>query len=473
HIYCILNGGEVFSIPLFPPEAPHILPFSATEKIPTVAFAIEAEPKNSRLISLTQTGSILAINIVNQSVTDLRLNIEKIHLNRYLYAGRVVDFVFLRDNPMPITILSPNKLGLITADSTARITWESPILLPFQAQSAWRHLLYECRVTGDEENGSTTAEFTQLSDTSLVIPISPGLQYHASVRACINTICSPYASAINNAFAPITEPLFITFHQTIDNNISYYDMLGNPIENYTLPSPVPMNEAVVFAYDMLMESLYVAKMDKNIIIRIRNDGSEQHFLDSITVKFMTVMSRNALIVIASNYLIVSYRLTSTFDQEIYSCGSSDGCGEVGGLASDDETGDVFYLIRFSNGTTSLYALNQDIRTSYFIASSQDFPILQQLIVVKEKLVFITDTGEVGVCDKKLGSLNINLALKNVALVSMPSLDSIKPINFVGALTTDDATARNTLTWGTKPMLLKGKIIFKVYWLFFVPDSTIS
>lgn len=44
--------------------------------MPTVAFAIEAEPENSRLISLTQTGSILAINIVNQSVTDLRLNIE-------------------------------------------------------------------------------------------------------------------------------------------------------------------------------------------------------------------------------------------------------------------------------------------------------------------------------------------------------------------------------------------------------------
>lgn len=49
-----------------------------------------------------------------------------------MYAGRVVDFVFLHDNPMPITIPPPNKIGLITADSTARITWESPILLPFQ-----------------------------------------------------------------------------------------------------------------------------------------------------------------------------------------------------------------------------------------------------------------------------------------------------------------------------------------------------
>lgn len=76
HIYCILNGGEVFSIPLFPLNAPHILPFSATEKFPNLATAIEVEPENSRLISLTQNGSILALNIVNRSITDLRLNIE-------------------------------------------------------------------------------------------------------------------------------------------------------------------------------------------------------------------------------------------------------------------------------------------------------------------------------------------------------------------------------------------------------------
>ncbi|KAK6108370.1 Protein tyrosine kinase family protein [Brugia pahangi] len=506
HIYCILNGGEVFSIPLFPLDAPHILPFSATEKMPTIAFAIEAEPENSRLISLTQTGSILAINIVNQSVTDLRLNSEvsdmynnikkahlfgerlfwtstscgdthswdsclygeeydvkkkKMHLNRYLYSGRVVDFIFLRDSPMPITITSPSKIGLITTDSTARVIWESPTLLPFQAQGAWRKLLYECRIIGDEEDGSITAEFTQLSETNLLIPVSPGLQYHVSVRACINTICSAYANAINYAFAPLTEPLLVAFRRTINNNVSYYDILGDPIENYTLPGPVPVDKTAVFAYDILVKSLYVANTGKNRITRIRGDGSQQHFMDSITVKFMTVMSRNALIVVASDYLIVSYRLTSTFDQEIYSCGSFSGCGEVGGLAGDDETGDIFYLIRFSNGTTSLYGLNQDVRTSYFIASSQDFPALRQLIVVKEKLVFITETGEVGVCDKKLGSLNIHLALKNVALIPIFYLDSIKPINFIGALTTDDNTARNTLTWDIEPMFLTGKIIFKV------------
>ncbi|VDK61397.1 unnamed protein product [Onchocerca ochengi] len=504
HVYCILNGGEVFSIPLFPLDAPHILPFSATEKFPILAFAIEAEPEKSRLVSLTQTGSILAINIVNQSVTDLRLNIEvsdsynsikkahllgerlfwtstscgdthswdsclyseeydvekkKVHLNRYLYAGRVVDFVFLRDSPMPITIPSPSKIGLITTDNIARITWESPILLPFQAQGAWRHLVYECRITNDEEKDNTEAKLTRLYETSLVIPISPGLQYHASVRACINTICSSYVNAINTAFAPLTEPLFVAFRQTSNNSISYYGMLGDPFENYTLPAPIAANGITVFTYDTLMKSLYIAETDKSTIIRIRSDGSKQHFLDSVTVKFMTVISRNALIVLASDYLIITYRLTSTFDQEIYSCGSFSRCGEVGGLAGDDETGEIFYLIRFSNGTTSLYALNQDIRTSYFIASSQDFPMLRQLIVVKEKLVFITETGEIGVCNKKLGSLNINMALKNIALAPILNLEPVKLINFTRALTTDDT--RNTLMWGIEPMFKKGKIIFKI------------
>ncbi|KAM3717158.1 Protein roller-3 [Dirofilaria immitis] len=504
HIYCILNGGEVFSIPLFPLDSPQILPFSATEKLPILAFSIEAEPEKLRLVSLTQNGSILAINIVNRSVTDLRLNIEvsdsynnikkahfleerlfwistscgdahswdsclygeeydvekkKIRLNRYLYAGRVVDFVFLRDSSMPITISSPSKIGLIAADNIARITWESPILLPFQAQGAWRRLVYECRVTSAEDNENTAAEFTQLNETSLLIPISPGLQYRAFVRACINAICSSYATAVNNAFAPLTEPLFIAFHQTINNNINYYGMLGDLFENYALPAPIPKNGATVFAYDILVKSLYVAEADKSRIIRIRSDGSHQHFLDSVNVKFMTVMSRNALIVIASDYLIVTYRLTSTFDQEIYFCGFFNGCGEVNGLAGDDETGELFYLIRFSNRTTNLYALNQDVRTSYFIASAQDFPVLRQLIVVKEKLVFITETGEMGVCDKKLDLLNINVALKNVALAPIFNLESIKPINFIQGLTTDDT--RSTLTWNIEPMFRKGKIIFKI------------
>ncbi|VDK28704.1 unnamed protein product [Gongylonema pulchrum] len=132
HIYCILNGGEVFSIPLFSLNASHNLSFSTAEKIPSLATSVEADPVNSRLILLTPNGSVLAMNIVNQTVSDLRLNTDKIHLNRYLYAGRVVDFVFSRNRPKPLTILPPSKISLMTAVSSARVTWEPPPLLPFQ-----------------------------------------------------------------------------------------------------------------------------------------------------------------------------------------------------------------------------------------------------------------------------------------------------------------------------------------------------
>ncbi|VDN07737.1 unnamed protein product [Thelazia callipaeda] len=470
HIYCILNGGEVFMLPLFPLNAPQILPFSVTEKLPYLAFALEAEPENSRLILLTKTGSILAVNVIDQSVIDLRENVNvnghyqnikkahsltdrlfwistncgdthlwdaclyseeydiaqnEIQLNRYLYASRVVDFIFLHDT-----------------------------------QGEWRRLLYECRIIGSDGDESKTIELKDLNETDVIIPVLPGYEYHASVRACISTICSPYANAINTAFAPFTETLVIAFNGTKDA-INYYDILGNPTENFTLPDSVLKQESSVFAYDVLLNSLYIAKTNKSSVIRIREDGTHQHFLSTLTAKFITIMPSKALIIVASDYLIVAYRLTSSFDQEIYSCESFSECGEVVGVAGDDETGDVFYLIRYLNGSTSLFTLNQDIRTPYFISSSENFPVLRQLIIVREKLVFITEEGEVGVCDKKLGSMNINLMLKNVLLAPISHLEHVKPISFVRNLTADDSSGRNTLTWSTESTFGKGKIIFKI------------
>lgn len=52
----------------------------------------------------------------------------------------------------------------------------------------------------DEE--SAKAELTHLDGTSLAVTVSPGVQYHATVRVCVMSICSPFASAINSAFAP-------------------------------------------------------------------------------------------------------------------------------------------------------------------------------------------------------------------------------------------------------------------------------
>lgn len=57
---------------------------------------------------------------------------KKVHHNRYSYTDRVIDFTFVRNVRLPTTILPPKAIGLITTSNMARITWESPILLPYQ-----------------------------------------------------------------------------------------------------------------------------------------------------------------------------------------------------------------------------------------------------------------------------------------------------------------------------------------------------
>lgn len=84
------------------------------------------------------------------------------------------------------------------------------------AQGSWRDLRYECRIIGSEENGSITTEFTRINETSLEVPISPGLQYHVSVRACISTVCSSFANTTNTAFGPYTGTRFASLQQLSD-----------------------------------------------------------------------------------------------------------------------------------------------------------------------------------------------------------------------------------------------------------------
>ncbi|VDK27681.1 unnamed protein product [Gongylonema pulchrum] len=113
-------------------------------------------------------------------------------------------------------------------------------------------------------------------------------------------------------------------------------------------APIPADHSAAFAFDLSIHSLYFFDKDQvfllfpcllslnyslfkvlprrnfpliffkncsNAVNRQHNDGSIHRFLNSVSVKFMTVIPRFAILIIASDYLIVSYRLTSTFDQE--------------------------------------------------------------------------------------------------------------------------------------------------------------
>uniref|UniRef100_A0A0M3J4B4 Fibronectin type-III domain-containing protein n=1 Tax=Anisakis simplex TaxID=6269 RepID=A0A0M3J4B4_ANISI len=227
-------------------------------------------------------------------------------------------------------------------------------------------------------------------------------------------------------------------------------------------SALPAQPESPFAVDPTTESLYVVGIhDENTLYRLHKDGSKYLFLETSTIQWLALMPKYSVIVIASDYTILSYRLTSSFDQLIYSCDSLDNCGEVAGLAADDETGDVYFLIQHPNATKSLFGLNQDVRTPYLIASSTDFPPIRQLLVAGEKLAFITKTGQMGVCDKKLGSLNFNLVLNGVSLlVPSANVTPTNALNFSGNIAFED-DLRTNLTWSIDPAPRKGEIIYKI------------
>ncbi len=54
---------------------------------------------------------------------------------------------------------------------------------------------------------------------------------------------------------------------------------------------------------------------QSAIDRITGAG-HYRFLDFIDIKFATLLSSRAIIVLASSYVIVSYRLSSSFDQRL-------------------------------------------------------------------------------------------------------------------------------------------------------------
>ncbi|VDM29643.1 unnamed protein product [Toxocara canis] len=146
-----------------------------------------------------------------------------------------------------------------------------------------------------------------------MVSVSPGVQYHATVRACVMTVCSPFASAINSAFAPFNEPPFVLFNRT-DDGIDFFDSLGLPLEQYEIGSPLPVEPTSPFVVDPTTQWLYTIETDESTVFRIRKDGSKFRFLDTVTVHFLAIMPKYAVIIIASDYIILSYRLTSSFDQ---------------------------------------------------------------------------------------------------------------------------------------------------------------
>ncbi|MFH4982722.1 hypothetical protein AB6A40_009431 [Gnathostoma spinigerum] len=523
YMYCVTKAGEVFYTPLLPLNAPKSYLLTSTKRLLEVGpvATVEIDYEQSQLLILASNGSIFAMNLVNRSISDARSGFEldskpeevvkahfaggrafwtslkcgdthpsnsclfseeydtasnKIHINRYQHGGLVIDFSFLHGGFVKVSmkrIITHHILRVYLYHISSHIELSnivtilqygfvvSNVLLTQSPGSEWRNLKYQCRLMSDQTDISPPTEYDNLEVTSLVTPILPGLQYHASVRVCVGSVCSPFANSINSAFSPFDEMPYVMFNHS-DGSTNIFDVLGEPIPQFPISAPLPANPRLPFALEPSTHTLFATDNDETqkSVFMYHSDGSRSLFLDTLTVTFLSIMPNHAIILIASKYRIVSYRLTSSFDHLIYSCDSMTNCGEVVGLTGDDETGDVFYLIQNANSTISLYGLNQENRTPYFVASSSDFPPVRQLIVVKEKFAFVTKSGEVGVCDKKLGSLNINLAVTSVAILQHVSTNENRSVIIADNIAIDDKL-HNNITWNVSPSLETGKAVYKI------------
>lgn len=65
-----------------------------------------------------------------------------------------------------------------------------------------------------ESEEQSNAKLASSNRTSQILPIVPGLQYHASVQACICSVCSALSSAINSAFESDSGIIF--FHYSLN-----------------------------------------------------------------------------------------------------------------------------------------------------------------------------------------------------------------------------------------------------------------
>lgn len=477
-----------------------IVPFS---DIPS-ASAIEVDREKFQLLAALKNGTILAKNLISGKVTSKRsgefhavkrLLIEKdrlfwwrekcgdtlldemcfysednqkdagdAHFSRYLYSGKIVDFAVLREMALPPTLTPPEKIGLIMSDTKAKVSWIPPVNLPFQVfGNSWRNISYEVRLVSPDTPDLPVA-FKMSNETCVTLTITPGAEYTASVRVCWHNVCSPFVNVINTAFVTLKYPP-IAFLKRSNEATTAFDLLGDEMQWDAITSVFQPCCDGIMSFDNTTKTLYSLDSNEgNVIYRRPGEPMEANpFTSFLSVKFLTVLASRASLVLASSYQIISYRLTGTLEHMIYTCSSPyDDCAEVIGLSSDDVSGEIHFLAQFPNGSTVLYELNQDHRTPRPLATSNDLPQIRQLLVTNEKVIFVTQRGRVGQCDKKLGSLNVNYALVDVnTVVPVNPTDVSNYLELPAETVVMGDSKKDELSWAVEPRQEPGTVLYKV------------
>ncbi|CEF70256.1 Tyrosine-protein kinase receptor [Strongyloides ratti] len=534
-LYFINNIGEIFSTSLFPYNITGDYSFLSIKKIDEKGkknkffYGIEKLNNDTGLITISKNGILWYIDIVTKKWKNIRedvtlndiykdikqfhlsngrlfwistscgdshpwdyclyseesdLNGKNIHLNKYLFPGPVVTFTFLTNYNPPQFLQPPGKIGLIISNFKAKVTWLPIKSLPYQDNDIrWRNIFYDVKLQS-QNNQLQEIKNISANETSVIFNIEPNIKYKSSVRCCLgNTnICSEYITSQNTAFQlfnqsndnNIDDKVIIYSWKKSDNeNLTINNILGEEINNSVNYYPkIPIDTNAIIAYENSTQSIYFSKQNTISIDKPFSNYSPFRFFDYITVTHLTLISKKASIIVASSYSITVYRLTSTFDYQIYQC-YSDECGEVLGVSIDDDTGEIIYLTQNKNGIVQLYNFDEENKKSNFLAETNNFPSINQVVMIQQKLIFLTKLGNVGMCDKNLSNININFALKDVIfLLPLQKLTNLTTLEMPNSILSDHKVyfndeiefgshQRTELSWKTQPLLPLNFAIYKI------------
>ncbi|KAE9548258.1 hypothetical protein FO519_008530 [Halicephalobus sp. NKZ332] len=371
-LYYSTKDGDVFVATLFPSEAFSSYSFTIQRRVAQIPqiFTMEIDYRTLSLISTLKNGSLISMDLVDNSIKNLRENLAEsekynfvqksvffkgnffwtssdcsdehewktclygeeqdpesgiVHLNRYLFPGKVVDLGILDSSPRPSYLMPPEEVGLVVSGKESRATWEPPLSLPFQAPgTSWRDLKYIYKLI--EDSSGTVLETSETRDLGVFLrpSLGPSANYSLLVQACIDQEDEDIHTCSRPSKTFLTTPensptsILIYTDPPEGEHLSTFDILGKQVFDEVYFPKLSINPPEVVGFDNSTKSIYTATRNDISIFRVYPTRVKYRFLDFLTVTHLTILPTKALVVFSSAYQIVQYRLTATFDRIVKS-----------------------------------------------------------------------------------------------------------------------------------------------------------
>ncbi|KAI6186999.1 Receptor protein-tyrosine kinase [Aphelenchoides besseyi] len=411
-----------------------------------------------------------------------------IHLNTYIggFGTHFRDLAILRNYSQPSRMRTVDRISLLTGSSKAKVSWKAPTPMPFQSSSNWRQLHYECRVSIVNSEGTREIALnTDLNSTEFTFAVEPSQSYTAAVRACSPNggTCSDWSNVTNSALAPNQLERLVVYTKTVDSTLQSINLLGDEIVHPQAPNVLQyfgkyiedhglksLERNMIIDFDSFSRTIYLSVPQNGTILGLTKNSSQTQLLNFLSVNHLAIMSRLAIIFVASSYQISAYRLTSSFQKTLYNC-INENCPSVIGIAADDATSLLYYMLQNSNGTVELHSLkiNDEDNDPHLLAQTDKFPSIRQIAMLSDRIALVTADGMVGLCDQRLNNLNLNFGVKDVQFIMSLSELSESPgrtslnsshiefeheIEFV-------QSERTQLKWSLNTPTITGNVLYKI------------